>query len=281
MAKRLAGISIISDIISPYFPNLNKKLEVAEIKKSPHEFLDWVVFSALFSSIIVSLAFAGIFYIYNFPLLPVIFIFLFLALFSFYNYSHVPDIYILKRKKEIDYDLVYGTRQLIIEISSGMPLFNAMISITKGYGRFSKEITGIVERVTVGEPLSVVLKDAADKTPSPALKRVLLQIANSIVSGSDVANSLTMVVDQIIKDQIIEVKEYGQKLNPLVMFYLVLGVIFPTLGITFIIILMSFITSGAQLPFIFMVLIAILIGGFQLMFLALIETSRPRYAILG
>ena len=280
MEKRIPVVSKLTDALLPYFPNLEKKLEIAEMEQKPQEFLDKVLLSSLSSSLAVSLVFLYVFYQFQIELLLAIPLFIILFSFSFYNYSHLPDLRILRKKRAIEYDLVYAIRQLIIEVSSGVPLFDAMVSITKGYGQFSKEIKKIVERVTLGEPLSLVLKEEAEKTPSLAFKRVLLQIANETVSGADVATSLNALIDQIVKDQIIEIKEYGQKLNPLVMFYLVMGVIFPTLGITFIIILLSFVSNGMTIPFFYMVLLSFVIGIFQLMFLGFVETSRPKYAML-
>ncbi len=280
MEKRIPGISAISDALLPYFPNLEKKLKIAEIEKTPREFLDNVLFSSLSSALAITIAFAFIFYSFQVSLYYLIPVFVIMYLFTFYNFSHIPDLRLLKKKRAIEYDLVYGVRQLIIEVNSGVPLFDAMVSLTKGYGEFSKEMKKIVERTAVGEPLSLVLKDEAEKTPSLAFKRVLLQIANETVSGSDVAVSLSSLIDQIVKDQIIEIKEYGHKLNPLVMFYLVIGVIFPTLGITFVIILLSFVSNGMTIPFLYMVLLAFVIGIFQMMFLGMVETSRPKYAML-
>lgn len=280
MVKRIPIISSVSDGVLPYFPELDKKLKIAEMKKDVKEFMDSAILNSIISSIVVFVVFLAIFFIFRIDLLFALPVLIVMFFFSFFNLTHIPDLYLIRRKRDIEYDIVYGTRQLVIEISSGMPLFDAMVTLTKGYGQFSEEMKRIVERVTLGEPISLVLKDVADKTPSPAFKRVLLQLANAIVSGADVGKSLDYIVDQIVRDQIIEVKEYGHKLNPIIMFYLVVGVIFPTLGITFIIILLSFVTKGASIPFMYMILLGFLLGIFQLMFLTFVETSRPKYALL-
>ena len=54
MAKRrgrLPLFSIFSDSLLPYFPGLDKKLKIALIDKSPHEFMDWVMFSSFVLSL--------------------------------------------------------------------------------------------------------------------------------------------------------------------------------------------------------------------------------------
>ena len=209
--------------------------------------------------------------------------FVFLLVFvSFFYYGYIyPDLRIIRRKKEIDNEIVFAAKHLIVEISSGIPLFDAIVGTTHGYGAVSDEMRKIVERVTFGEPLTHVLRDTAEKTPSPSLRRIVIQIATAVVSGANVARALESTVDQITKEQILEVKEYGQKLNPLIMFYLVIAVIFPSLGMIFIMILLSFVGKNISIPLVYLILVAILLGFVQYMFLAFVKSSRPRYAFLG
>ncbi|MFH0927347.1 MAG: type II secretion system F family protein [Candidatus Micrarchaeota archaeon] len=153
-----------------------------------------------------------------------------------------------------------------------------MLGVSKEYGEVSKEFNKIVEKVTLGVPVSVALHEVAENSPSLYFKRVLLQIANSITSGSDVGDSLEAVLDQVAKEQIIQLKAYGQKLNPLVMFYMLFGVIIPSLGVAFMIIVFSVIGAGFESMGV-TVLAAILAGVIvmQYLFLTVAENSRPNF----
>ena len=93
--------------------------------------------------------------------------------------------------------------------------------------------------------------------------------------------TIKVVLDQISKEQVIALKAYGQKLNPLVMFFMIFGVILPSLGIAFAIILVSFVGGNAAEAFGPLALVGafILIGLVQFMFLTMIETSRPKFDI--
>jgi flagellar protein FlaJ len=274
-------ISNISDALLPYLPGLGRKLSMAGEAKPPDEFLDNVVLTALAMALFTTAIVAWMAVIYWISLaLPVIVFLLVFISFFYYGYIY-PELKIIKRRKDIDNEIVFAAKHIIVEISSGIPLFDALVGTTHGYGAVSDEIRKIVERVTFGEPLTHVLRDTAEKTPSPSFRRILIQIANSVVSGANVSRALEATVDQISKEQILEVKEYGQKLNPLIMFYLVIAVIFPSLGMIFIMILLSFVGKNVSIPLVYLIGVALLLGCVQYMFLAFVKNSRPKYAFLG
>ncbi len=271
----------ISEFILPYFPALRKRMVLADMSQPPEKFMDQVLVSSVFAAIALSiiafifLDMAGI--VMASALTAVLFL-LFLV-FGFFYFMMYPSVMVLKRRKAIDYELVFAVRHLLIGLRSGMPLFDAMVGVSRGYGEVSREFNHIVEKVTLGTPIAQAIREIVQKNPSPAFRRIMIQLANSVGSGADVAESLEIVLDQVFKEQIIEMKAYGQKLNPLIMFYMIFGIIFPSLGMAFAIILFSFIGSGRfELNAPVLLLFLIMVGVIQFMFLSMVETSRPRYA---
>ena len=271
----------ISDIILPYFPMLRKKMVLAEMSDTPDSFMDKMVISSIFSAIALSVL---TFVILDMAMVSEVLVFtaiLFFAylVFSFFYFMMYPSVMVLKRRKAIDYELVFAIRHLLIGLRSGMPLFDAMVGISRGYGEVSREFNKIVEKVTLGAPIAQAIREVVQTNPSPAFRRIMIQLANSVGSGADVADSLEVVLNQVFKEQIIELKAYGQKLNPLIMFYMIFGIIFPSLGLAFAIILFSFLGSGKfTLNAPVLLLFLIMVGVIQFMFLSMVETSRPRYA---
>ena len=285
--SRIPLINFISDAILPYYPDLRKKLRIAGLEESPEEYLDKALFTsfvmALMGGVTVALfgwALSALIDLQGLVLTTFAFAIPFWVFLAYLN-IHKVDVLLYRLRKAIDYDLVFAVKHIIIALSSGTPIFDALAGVSKGYGQVSEEFRKIVERVALGESLTSVLREVADTTPSSAFKRVLIQIANSIVSGANVADSLDAVVNQIAKEQLLEIKEYGQKLNPVVMFYLVLGVILPSLGVAFFIIVLSFVSGGIDLPFYYLLAAALVVGLIQFLFLAYIESSRPRYALIS
>jgi len=271
----------ISSKILPYFPEIRKKISDAGLNINPRKFLDNVILSTVLYTIVLIILTTILFSeleINYIIILPLIIVYLALL---FWYFMMSLDIAVIRKRRSIDYEIVFATRHIVIALRSGMPLFDTLVGVSVGYGEISKEFNKMVEKVTLGIPLSQALKEAARKTPSHDFSRVLIQIANSLSSGSVVADSLESVLEQISKNQVISLKAYGQKLTPYVMFYMIFGIILPSLGVAFVVILLSLISGNGMIISGGYLLIAVFtfIVLTQYLFLAMIEGSRPHYAI--
>ncbi|HIH22408.1 TPA: type II secretion system F family protein [Candidatus Micrarchaeota archaeon] len=270
----------LAELLLPYFPDLKKKLVGGQIQQSPIEFLERAVMSTIFLSIALIILTTMFFVRINATLLYII---PFIAVYPFLIFSFMmlyPDAYLKKRQREIDRDIVFAGRHLVIALRSGMPLFDSMVGVSSGHGEVSKEFNSIVEKVTIGTPLSQAIREVAQNNPSKSFVRLTMQIANALSSGADVASSLDAVLDQISKEQMIDLKEYGQKLTPMVMFFMIFGIIMPSLGVAFAIILFSLISGGkVGITSSILVLVFALIAVVQFLFLAMVENSRPNYVV--
>ncbi len=266
--------------LASHFPDLRKDLVRADMQYTPAGFVQ----SALINAITIALVLLVIAYLFlrgqemaPFLILLLAPVFLFLA---FFYAMYFPKARARMRAKRMEQELVFAGRHMLIELKSGVPLFDAMLGISQDYGEISVEFNKIVEKVTLGVPLGVALHEVAETNPSQYFKRVILQVANSLASGSDVAAALEAALDQISREQAIELKAYGQKLNPIVMFFMIFGIILPSLGIAFLIILVSFLGSSVSFgpTALFGVLLAI--GLVQFIFLTMVEGSRPKFDIV-
>jgi flagellar protein FlaJ len=281
-ARQRSIQTAIAEMFSPYFPDLKKKLALANMSQTPIEFLEKASLSSIYLAVAFLLLTGVIFLSQNPPvsllwLVPLAVVY-FLVL--FYYFMLYPDAMVLKRAKELDYEVVFAGRQIVIAVKSGMPLFDAIVGATSGYGAVSKEFSKIADRVTLGVPLVQAIRDEAQQNPSRYFVRMLMQLSNSISSGADVGSSVEVVLDQISKEQVISLKEYSQKLTPIVMFFMVFGIIVPSLGVVLATVVFSAI-SGGTLGMTSSILapVFVVIAIIQFLFLGLIETSRPKYII--
>ena len=287
--KKRGLFTSVAEILAARSPDLKKKLRLADMLDNPVEFLEKVVSSTIFISVgllILTYLFLLESLAYNLktdipmfvlmvvaPLVLIPFIiFLYLMLY--------PDAIRIRRQKEMDYEIVFAGRHILIALKSGMPLFDTFVGASTGYGAVSKEFSKIVDRVVLGVPITQAIREVVQYNPSRYFTRILMQIANALSSGADVGDSLDSVLDQISKEQLISLKEYSQKLTPIVMFYMVFGIIVPSLGVVLATVIFSAI-SGGQFGFSsgILVIVFFLIALIQFLFLGFIESSRPKYLI--
>ncbi len=280
--RKVGGWKNLLSSIATHFPELKGKLKRANMDYRANEFIAMSLQSAFTLTLAIILLAGVIMYTSKseflwilVPLFPIAYIVMF-----FYSML-LPDVKMRKREREMDKELVFAGRQMLIELKAGVPMFDSMLGITRDYGEVSKEFNKIVEKITLGVPADIAMQEVASDNPSKAFNRVIMQLINSLRSGSDVGKALEVVLDQISREQVIALKAYGQKLNPLVMFFLIFGVILPSLGIAFAIILISFVGGDAAKSFGPLALVGafVLIALIQLMFLTMIETSRPKFDI--
>lgn len=259
--------------ISKAFPSLKIKLKQAGMNDKPEDFIRKTFTSAFYMTtglvvlLFLVLAKLDLIKSFMFLIVPVVFFFMFLYM------VRLPDVKIARREKDISKEIVFAGRFVIIELESGVPLYNAMLNVSKNYdviGKYFKELT---DKVDLGTSMEDALNEAAEFVPSEDFRKILWQIINSIRTGSDVAKSLYSIMEQITKNQITEVNKYGKKLNPLAMFYMIIAVILPSLGMTMLIILSSFIQFELSLPI--LLALAGFLGFVQFMFIAMVKFSRP------
>lgn len=274
MIKIKAGnLNTIFQRIAKAFPALKVKLKQAGMDDKPEDFIKKTFVSAFYMTtglivlLFLVLAKLNVLKGIAFLLVPLIFIVM------FFYMIRLPDVRISKKEKEISKEIVFAGRFIIIELESGVPLYNAMLNVSKNYeviGKYFKEIT---DKIDFGTSMEDALNDAVEFIPSNDFRKILWQIINSIRTGSNVAKSLYSVMEQITKDQMTEVNKYGKKLNPLAMFYMIVAVILPSLGITMLIILSSFIHFELSLTI--LLALAGFLGFVQFMFISMVKFSRP------
>ena len=265
--------SAIFQMVARALPNLKFKPKKAGMNYSQEEFVKRTFLSAFYmtTGLVVSLVLIlakfnvlkGIMAIF----VPIIFLLLFSYMLK------LPDVTISRKEKSITKEIVFAGRHLIIELESGVPLYNAFINISKNYEAVGHYFKEVINKVDLGTSMEDALSEAIEYIPSDDFRRLLWQVLNSIRTGSEVSKSLGSVLEQIAREQTIEVNRYGKKLNPLAMFYMIIAVILPSLGVTMLVVLSSFIQFELNLT-IFLIL-AGLLTFVQFMFLSMIKFSRP------
>lgn len=261
--------------LEKFFPNLNRDLKTAKMNESPENYLSTCLKKAFKLSIpsASSIIMAGIItsvrrtIMVGIVSLPVLFVL------GFLTFAKYPKIKTNRRTRSLEKDLPYALRDILIEIKSGIPLYDAMRTVTDGYGEASEEFQLIIKDIDGGKSMVEAIEESIIRNPSEQYRRAMWQLNNSIKSGTDISVTLDSVVDSIIEDQKLMIKKYGKELNPYILVYLLIAVVGPSLGITALIVMSSFTGISVDRNFYLAVLGLLLV--MQVMFLNLIKTRRP------
>lgn len=278
-AKKLLGNKFygLAESFVKIFPSLELELKQADFDLNVRDYISIAFFSSFFMFV---LTFSG-FFIIVFQSVTIykalsmsFFIGSFFLVLTFFYIKAYPKLIIRKKVVDLERNLIYALRHLYVHVTSGVPIFDAMTSVSEAnYGTVSKEFKIALRNVNTGLPIEKALDDLALRNPSQYFRRTLWQISNGIKSGSDIGSILRNISDYISSEQKIMVKIYGSQLNPLTLMYMMVGVVIPSLAITFMMVLSSF--SGVPITETTFWIILGFILVFQFMFLGMIKSKRP------
>jgi len=204
------------------------------------------------------------------------FIALAFAFFVLFSQIVYPRIYIQRKQRNIEQNLISALQDILIQLNSGVTLFNILVNISDAnYGELSMEFKKAVKKINAGEPESEVLDELGEMNPSVFFRRTLWQISNGMKAGSDMVVVVKDSVKALNEEQLIQVQNYGNKLNPLIVFYMLIAVIIPALSITFLTIISSMVGLAKNMTMLLFFGLFIFVILFQIMFLGLIKSRRP------
>ncbi len=176
---------------------------------------------------------------------------------------------------KIDRGLLFATRDMLIQTSSGIPIFQVLANVSDGdYGQVSAEMKKAVNEVRSGTPLSAALENMALRSQSKYLKKTVWQLITAMRSGSNLTNALKGIIKLLVDAQMRSVKAYNAELNFVVLIYLLVAAVLPTVGTTVLVIFSVFGVLGVT-PEIYTMLV---LGGMtmQCMIIGYVFMRRPR-----
>ena len=268
----------IGRLLLPLFPGLSVKLKQAEMEISADNYLGKSIITSFF------FGFFGliVMILFNFIVNPggnfiafVVFIPVFLFVTVFIYNLVGPNRVVSKRVSDIEANLLFSLRHLLIEIRSGISNYDSFVSLSKSnYGAVSIEFSKLVKNISYGVSETQALEELMIKNPSINFRRVIWQILNAIRSGSDLSGIIEELVKEYSLEQKTKIKMYGGQLNSLALVYMIFAIIMPSIGITFLIILSFFSDFAVNEGILALVLLVIVV--FQFMFIGVVKSKRPR-----
>jgi type II secretory pathway component PulF len=273
---------ILKEIVKKLFP----KLEITLRKAGKEESLDDYInkyskfpvimsgfFNLLFFFVFLKLANdkgSKLYLVLFIPFLIVSTFFLIVIFFSFLK------IIVINRRAELESDLLYSSRFLLLKLESGSPLLNALIDVSELDTKSSKFFKEIVTNIYLGTPIEEAIDLAIKYSPSESYVKILQEIKNSLRTGADIEKSMKATLESMTKEHVIQIKSYGKKLSPISMIYMIVGTIVPSLGTAILVIGLGFVDVGEKIAdWLFTVLLIILILG-QIFFILLFRAVKPQ-----
>ena len=260
----------IANKLARFYPGLHRTLVQSRSKKTVVEVISEALFNALISSISVFV----LFIILKFSLLisagSAIFLF-----FIILNYLiKLPGLKIIKKRTDIDSQLIYALDHMIIRLRGGATLFDSIKSIAiSNYGELSKDFLEVVKKIEGGSDEASVFEEYASMTPSVYLRKIMWELAMSVRSGGNVVNILESMAKDLVNKSEIEIKSYAGKLNLYLLMYMILSVVLPALFIIAMVI-SSIITGPKNLESVLIILpITVLLV--QFVIIGMINSTRP------
>ena len=266
-----------ADQLSLMFPQLEWDLKKAGYTADVGQFLSIVIFSTLAiffismsltsTSLVIAQGIVGSYGALGISLIA--------AGLTFSYLMFVPRFKILSRGKLIDKHLEYMLKDMQIQLTAGIPIFDAMANVAKGgYGECSVIMNEIVQEVQSGESMTDALDNYGMLSPSEYLRRVFWQIVNAVKTGSDVTIALKAISVDLRLEKENKIKMYGQELNLWGLIYMMAVVVAPSMGVTLLVILSSFI-GGTQINerLFWMILAGLIL--FQIVLISIIRNKRP------
>ncbi|MDO5850425.1 MAG: type II secretion system F family protein, partial [Methanobacteriaceae archaeon] len=130
-------------------------------------------------------------------------------------------------------ELPYALRQLATELKSGKSLFNALESVVQAdYGILSIEFSRVLEEIKYGETTEDAFIHLENRIKSDALSRVIREILSTLRIGGNLANSLSIIAEDINFEMRMKLKDYAQRLNAFIMIYTFIAILAPVVLLT-------------------------------------------------
>ena len=275
LSSRLLGLG--NKLLS-YFPHVEIDLKRTDIEIRADEYMATSFINASFMSIFFGFLMIFLFIakekaiFQSIVLGTAIGIGIFIMLFMIF--MRYPDILASKKAQNIDKDLVFALKDLSLQISAGVGLYDAFISVASGqYKETSIEFKKVVQAINSGKPMVDAIEEMAINTKSEYLKRTSWQIVNTLKSGSSLKKTLRRIIEDLNIEQKSKIMNYSRELNLWSLLYMLFAVAVPSIGSTMLVILSSFAGFGiTRGMFIVFIIICFII---QYILIGLVKSRRP------
>ena len=270
----------IGEKLNAIFSNLKYTLLQADLDISPEKYLTASFFSALIYGLLFFILIYGLQFARDQAITAegsIISFVVGIMFFGVFFMLHIiyPGIMAKQHATGIDQNLLFALKSMMIQVSSGISLFDSMVNISReDYGIVSKEFANLTKEISAGEGEAKALEKMALSTKSDYLRKTTWQLLTSLRSGASLEGSLKSIVETLTNRQERAIKNYAAELNLWILVYLLLAAAVPTLGVTFLVILSAL--GGASVGPELIILIVLGAFAMQIILIGFVKNRMPR-----
>ena len=274
--KHLKGIS---ELILKFFPRFSLTLKKTDVTAEPRDYISGCIVTSFLSGVFFFVLLFILHFFVNaetfsaalaksLPLGVGVFL-VFLVFLLFYI-----NILAGKKAEQIEKSLVFALKDLLLQVSSSVSLYDAMINLSKSrYGQVSKEFEKAVRFINTGMPVEKALVKMASESKSDYLRRTIWQLINTLKAGASLKSAVQTIIAELTINQRDKISSYARELNLWTLLYMLFAVAIPTIGAVMLVILGSFVGfSITQTTFISFIIICFFI---QISLIGLMKARRP------
>jgi len=266
----------IGEAVQKLFPEFALILEQSGLGLSPDAFFAMTIFTSTFYAIGMGILTVVVLYALNLTQYLVLAeaLAIMMGVMVFVKIMGGASVNIVRNVRSIDSNLIFGLKMILVEINAGVGLFDSVVIVAMhNLGEMSNVFKDIAKRLNSGEQEEEVLKDVATKNPSAFLRKVLWQIISGLKAGSPLNKVIDESLTALEREQKIQIISYGSSLRVLTLIFMMIGVIIPSMGLTFLFVLNSLpgINITNKMLWAFLAVIAL----FQFMLIGYIKSKRP------
>ncbi len=260
----------IGSSLSGLFAGVKYDVELAGIEMGPEEYFAGILLNGIiyFAAFFVLLLLLGSSLPESALYSLLIFFIMFTALIKY------PKITAGKKAEQLEKNLVFALKDLLLQLSSGISLYSCLVNISKSnYGIVSGEFEKAAKAINAGVPVEQALEKLALGTSSEFLRRSAWQLVNTLKAGASLKGALRAIIDDLTIEQKSRIKDYARELNMWSLIYMLFAVAIPTIGAVLLVVLSSFAGLGISRG----IFIAFIMANFavQYILIGFVKSRRP------
>ncbi len=199
----------------------------------------------------------------------------------FYVLASLPRIMINNIAINVDKEMLQVSRRFLINLQSGQSIFSAYADLAKSNSYSARFFDEVVSKIYLGMKVEDAIKQSIALNPSKNFKKMQNQILSALMTGSDIEKVFEVTLEEMIKEYIVTIEEYGKKLGAVAMIYMIFGTVLPAVGGVALVLLLSMVLPDIQSGFfiVLYIILLFLIATVQFVFISIFRMMKPNLQI--